>query len=155
MITNKTPLPGMILLIYTQGHYSLRNSSFTYGTRDVEYHQQPINCAALRHPVHSLRFTYVAAGILSLSHPQAIAGHNSTVAPPLSRIMSHPAMDPPAGVVADLENPKDVIWTINLVTQSLTLSICSFFVFTRVLQRFRMPGWLLSVDECALRASLA
>jgi hypothetical protein len=57
-------------------------------------------------------------------------------------------MDPPPGVTADLENPEDVLWTINLVTQSLTLAICSFFVLTRVLQRFRMPGWLLSVDEC-------
>jgi hypothetical protein len=66
--------------------------------------------------------------------------------------MSHPAMDPPPGVKADLDNPEDVLWTINLVTQSLTLAICSFFVLTRVLQRFRMPGWLLSVDECTITA---
>jgi hypothetical protein len=59
-------------------------------------------------------------------------------------------MDPPPGVKADLENPEDVLWSINLVTQSLTLAICSFFVLTRVLQRFRMPGWILSVDECTL-----
>jgi hypothetical protein len=69
--------------------------------------------------------------------------------------MSQTAMDPPAGVEPDLEHPENELWTINLVTQSPTFAICSFFVLTRVLQRFRMPTWPLSVDECTLPPLLA
>lgn len=104
----------------------------------------------------SCGFLYSATGNDLSGLQQAIVGHRSTtVIQDLSlKEMSQPAMDPPPGVEADLENPEDVLWTINLVTQALTLAICSFFVLTRVLQRFRIPGWLLSVDECMLIASL-
>lgn len=64
--------------------------------------------------------------------------------------MSQPAMAPPEGVKADLENPTDVIRTINFVTQALTLSFCSVFVFIRGLQKLRVPTLNLSVDDCKL-----
>jgi len=62
-------------------------------------------------------------------------------------------MEPPQGVEADLEHPKDVIRTINLVTQALTLALCSFFVLIRALQKFRLPTWFFSVDDCKLSVS--
>lgn len=62
--------------------------------------------------------------------------------------MSQPAMAPPKGVVADLENPTDVLRTINFVTQALTLTLCSGFVFIRGVQKFRMATTIFSVDDC-------
>lgn len=62
--------------------------------------------------------------------------------------MSQPAMAPPAGVVADLENPTDVLRTINFVTQALTLVLCSVFVFIRGAQKFRMARPTVFVDDC-------
>lgn len=62
--------------------------------------------------------------------------------------MSQPAMAPPEGVVADLENPTDVIRTINFVTQALTLTLCSGFVFLRGVQKFRVANPIFSVDDC-------
>lgn len=62
--------------------------------------------------------------------------------------MSQAAMAPPEGVEADLQSPTDVIHTTNFVTQALTLSFCSAFVFIRALQKFRVPTLNLSVDDC-------
>ena len=62
--------------------------------------------------------------------------------------MSRPAMAPPEGVVADLENPTDVIRTINFVTQALTLTLCSGFVAIRGVQKFRMATTVFSFDDC-------
>lgn len=69
--------------------------------------------------------------------------------------MSQPAMAPPEGVEADLENPTDVIRTINFVTQALTLAFCSAFVFIRGLQKFRVPTLNLSVEDCKFPAGSA
>lgn len=65
--------------------------------------------------------------------------------------MSQPAMAPPEGVVADLENPTDVIRTINFVTQALTLTLCSGFVAIRGVQKFRMATTIFSIDDCECR----
>ncbi|CAG5137557.1 uncharacterized protein ALTATR162_LOCUS148 [Alternaria atra] len=61
--------------------------------------------------------------------------------------MSQAAMPPPDGIVADLQHPTDVIRTINFVTQALTLTSCSFFVFIRALHRIRVVGLDLAVDD--------
>jgi len=68
--------------------------------------------------------------------------------------MSQPAMAPPAGVVADLENPTDVLRTINFVTQALTLVLCSVFVSIRAAQKFRMAKPRVFVDDCGFFARL-
>jgi hypothetical protein len=60
-------------------------------------------------------------------------------------------MVPPEGVVADLENPIDVLRTINFVTQALTLTLCSGFVFIRGVQKFRVTNPIFSVDDCKCR----
>ena len=60
-------------------------------------------------------------------------------------------MAPPEGVVADLADPTDVLWTINLVTQALTLTFCSGFVLIRGVQKFRMATTIFSVDDCELK----
>lgn len=62
--------------------------------------------------------------------------------------MSQPAIAPPAGVVADLDHPTDVLRTINFVTQALTLVLCSVFVFIRGAQKFRMAKPRVFVDDC-------
>jgi hypothetical protein len=62
--------------------------------------------------------------------------------------MSYAAMAPPEGVVADLQNPTDVIRTINFVTQALTLAFCSAFVLIRAVQKLRVSTSNFSVDGC-------
>lgn len=62
--------------------------------------------------------------------------------------MSQPAMAPPEGVVADLQNPTDVLRTVNFVTQALTLTLCSAFVFIRSMQKLRAATMVISVDDC-------
>lgn len=62
--------------------------------------------------------------------------------------MSQAAMDPPPGVTADLEHPTDVLRTINFVTQALTLTLCTFFVLVRAIQKFRLPTLHISFDDC-------
>jgi hypothetical protein len=62
--------------------------------------------------------------------------------------MSYAAMAPPEGVVADLQNPTDVIRTINFVTQALTLAFCSAFVLIRAVQKLRVSTSNFSVDDC-------
>jgi hypothetical protein len=59
-------------------------------------------------------------------------------------------MAPPEGVVTDLQNPTDVIRTINFVTQALTLTFCSAFVLIRAVQKFRLSTSNASVDDCKL-----
>lgn len=59
-------------------------------------------------------------------------------------------MAPPEGVVADLNNPTDVLRTINFVTQALTLVLCSVFVFIRGAQKLRMASPTFVVDDCRL-----
>lgn len=57
-------------------------------------------------------------------------------------------MVPPEGVVADLQNPTDVLRTTNFITQALTLAFCSAFVFVRGLQKVRVFAFSWSVDDC-------
>lgn len=67
--------------------------------------------------------------------------------------MSQPAMEPPEGVDADLENPTDVLWTVNIATQALTIIFCTIFVFVRGLQKFRLPTLHVSIDDCKILES--
>jgi hypothetical protein len=62
--------------------------------------------------------------------------------------MSTAAASPPPGVTADLENPTDVIRTINFVTQVLCLFFCTVFVFIRAYHKFKTVGLDLAVDDC-------
>jgi hypothetical protein len=62
--------------------------------------------------------------------------------------MSQGAIPAPEGVNADVENPKDVLRTINLVTQCLTIAFCSAFVLIRTVHRTRTIGLDLSLDDC-------
>ena len=60
-----------------------------------------------------------------------------------------PAADAPEGVVADLENPTDVIRTINFATQALTLFFVPAFVCMRFVSgRYRAAGLGFTVDDC-------
>ena len=59
-------------------------------------------------------------------------------------------MAPPEGVVADLDNPKGVLRTVNFVTQALTLTMCSGFVLIRGVQKFKVGALVSSVDDCGL-----
>ena len=61
--------------------------------------------------------------------------------------MSQAAMVPPEGVVADLQEPTDVLRTTNFITQALTLAFCSAFVFVRGLQKVRVSAFSWSVDD--------
>jgi hypothetical protein len=64
-------------------------------------------------------------------------------------------MAPPEGAVANLQNPTDVIRTINFVTQALTLAFCSAFVFIRAIQKLRVSASNLSVDDCKSHVLMA
>lgn len=59
------------------------------------------------------------------------------------------AAPPPPDVTPDLENPEDVLWTINLVTQALTLFAVTVFVGLRFYTKsavLRATSW--SPDDC-------
>jgi hypothetical protein len=57
-------------------------------------------------------------------------------------------MKPPPGEIADLEHPRDVLRTVNLVTQALTLFACTMFVFIRGYHKFRIVRLSLASDDC-------
>jgi hypothetical protein len=61
-------------------------------------------------------------------------------------------MKPPPGEIADLEHPRDILRTINLVTQALTLSACTMFVFIRGYHKFRTVRLNLVSDDCEARS---
>ena len=54
----------------------------------------------------------------------------------------------PSGIVADLENPTDVIRTVNFVTQGLTLFFIPAFVLIRFVSKYRSAGFNYTVDDC-------
>lgn len=61
------------------------------------------------------------------------------------------AGQPPDGVDADLQHPKDVLKTVNLVTQVLTLVIVTTFVAIRGISKYRAAGLGFTIDDCKQR----
>lgn len=63
--------------------------------------------------------------------------------------MSFPgAAPPPPGVTADVNNPEDVLRTINYVTQALTILITTCFVATRFYAKTKILGGGVTSDDC-------
>jgi hypothetical protein len=63
--------------------------------------------------------------------------------------MSYPgAAPPPSGVTADVDNPQDVLRTINYVTQGLTLLLTTTFVGIRFYAKMKVMGGSFSMDDC-------
>lgn len=63
--------------------------------------------------------------------------------------MSYPgAIAPPAGEQADLNNPQDVLRTINYVTQVLTLVLVTLFVALRLFVKFHVYKGRWTADDC-------
>ena len=58
------------------------------------------------------------------------------------------AAPPPEGVIADLEHPIDVLRTVNLVTQGLTLVFVTAFVCIRCVSKYASVGLGFAVDDC-------
>ncbi len=48
-----------------------------------------------------------------------------------------PALAPPPGVTPNYDHPEDVLRTVNLVTQGLSIPIVSTFVALRMYARYR------------------
>lgn len=68
--------------------------------------------------------------------------------------MSYPgAAPPPPGATADLDNPQDVLRTVNYVTQALTLLLTTAFVLTRLYAKSRILGGGITIDDCKCRAA--
>lgn len=66
--------------------------------------------------------------------------------------MSYPgAAPPPPGATADLDNPQDVLRTVNYVTQALTLLLTTAFVLTRLYAKSRVLGGGITIDDCKCR----
>ncbi|KAK2595024.1 hypothetical protein QQS21_007278 [Conoideocrella luteorostrata] len=64
--------------------------------------------------------------------------------------MSYPgAAPPPEGVIPDLNNPEDVLRTVNYVTQGLTILFTTLFVATRVYAKSRILGGDVTLDDYA------
>ena len=68
-------------------------------------------------------------------------------------MMATPAASPPPGVTSDLNNPKDVIRTINFVTQALTLIFCTAFVWIRGYHKLKTVRLDWAIDDCTLYSS--
>lgn len=63
--------------------------------------------------------------------------------------MSFPGViPPPPGVEADVDNPKDVLQTINYVTQGLTLFFSSIFVALRFYTKVKVYRGSWTIDDC-------
>lgn len=64
------------------------------------------------------------------------------------------AIPPPPGVTPNFENPEDVLYTINLVSQILSMVIITVFLALRVYVKMRVaPPFLL--DDCESLRPLA
>lgn len=62
--------------------------------------------------------------------------------------MSYPgATPPPPGAEPNMENPADVLWTINYLTQALTLIFTTGFVATRVYAKYKVMGGGMTKDD--------
>ncbi|KUJ24397.1 uncharacterized protein LY89DRAFT_776523 [Mollisia scopiformis] len=62
------------------------------------------------------------------------------------------ALSPPAGVIPDFEHPRDVRYTISLVTQILCLSIVSPVVLLKIYARAKVQKVMYREDWCCLVA---
>ncbi|KAF3051831.1 hypothetical protein E8E11_006946 [Didymella keratinophila] len=67
--------------------------------------------------------------------------------------MATAAASPPPGYNSDVDHPEDVIRTVNIVTQALTLTFCTVFVWIRGYHKFRTVGLDLAVDDYLTFAS--
>lgn len=56
-------------------------------------------------------------------------------------------LPPPTGVIPNFEHPQDVLRTVNLVTQALSISIVSGFVMLRIFARYRTSR-AYGPDDC-------
>lgn len=56
-------------------------------------------------------------------------------------------MPPPPGVTPNFEHPKDVLRTVNLVTQTLSIAIVTAFVLLRIFARYRIAR-AYKPDDC-------
>ena len=57
------------------------------------------------------------------------------------------ALAPPPGVTPNFEHPHDVLRTVNLVTQALSIPTVSFFVMLRMFAKYRLSR-ALGADDC-------
>ncbi|EGY14297.1 hypothetical protein VD0002_g2084 [Verticillium dahliae] len=68
--------------------------------------------------------------------------------------MSYPgAAPPPAGVVADVDNPQDVLRTVTYVTQGLTVFFSTLFIAARLYSKTKVMGGIVSWDDYATYTS--
>lgn len=67
--------------------------------------------------------------------------------------MATAAASPPSGYTSDLINPKDELRTVNFVTQALTLTFCTIFVWIRGYHKIRTVGLDWAVDDYLTLAS--
>ncbi|KAL9943421.1 hypothetical protein ACHAQF_006870 [Verticillium nonalfalfae] len=65
--------------------------------------------------------------------------------------MSYPgAAPPPAGVVADVDNPQDVLRTVTYVTQGLTVFFSTLFIAARLYSKTKVMGGIVSWDDSTI-----
>ncbi|KAF2831397.1 hypothetical protein CC86DRAFT_314724 [Ophiobolus disseminans] len=67
--------------------------------------------------------------------------------------MATAAATPPPGYTSNLDHPKDELRTINIITQALTLTLCTVFVWIRGYHKIRTIGLDLAVDDYLTLAS--
>lgn len=60
------------------------------------------------------------------------------------------AAAPPDGVTADVNNPQDVLRTLNFVTQGLTLVIVSIFIALKLYAKIKVLGGKFGWEDCKL-----
>lgn len=60
------------------------------------------------------------------------------------------AAQPPEGATVDLDNPQDILRTVNYVTQGLTIFFVSVFVGLRVYAKVKILGGNFSWEDCEL-----
>lgn len=65
----------------------------------------------------------------------------------MSGAAGKPVIEPPPGVTSNFENPEDVLRTVNLTTQYLSIAVVSVFVALRLLIKIKRYS-RFDIEDC-------
>jgi hypothetical protein len=65
------------------------------------------------------------------------------------------AAAPPAGVIANVDHPQDLLRTINYVTQGLTIVFVSFFMGLGIYSKMTVLRGNFGWEDCELKCGIA
>ena len=61
--------------------------------------------------------------------------------------MVTPALEPPAGMVSNFENPDRRMYYTSIASNVIAIVVCTFFVILRMLARYRLAAKISADDS--------